>query len=290
MCMWGNLPRSLWLSQHDVVNGLRKKKMPLQDQYFWVCIVQANLEQLEILCAPVHILQPQTLCRMPKRDKGNLTSTSSLSENGNHIKENLLSVLSVPKLLIHTLKSQNTSKRTIPNLDTSVGTFRSSSWKYQHQNRHKGLCFKCSIKEYGKLFQFKYQLDDHKRKHTGKALYVCSTRDCLKGFTTKRAHTYHEKKHNLEGRKDFVIMLKMGRFVAKIFNGKNYLSSTSMDISERSWWHTVEKVITGRTLVNITKIVVIHAKQKWKRTHLSISLMSNKQNCGHSTTCFRNIK
>ena len=88
----------------------------------------------------------------------------------------------------------------------------------------------------------------------------------------------------------FVIMLKMGRFVAKIFNGKNYLSSTSMDISERSWWHTVEKVITGQTLVNITKIVVIHAKQKWKRTHLSIGLMSNKQNCGHSTTCFRNIK
>ena len=33
----------------------------------------------------------------------------------------------------------------------------------------------------------------------------------------------------------FVIMLKMGRFVAKIFNGRNYLSSTSMEISERSW-------------------------------------------------------
>ena len=41
-------------------------------------------------------------------------------------------------------------------------TFKSSSWKYQHQSRHKGLHFKCSIKDCGKLFQFKYQLDDHK--------------------------------------------------------------------------------------------------------------------------------
>ena len=86
-----------------------------------MCIVQANLEQLEILCSPVRMLQPQILCRMLKRDKGNLTSTSSLSGNGNHTKENLLSVQSVPNLLIHTRNSQNTSKRTIWNLDTSVG-------------------------------------------------------------------------------------------------------------------------------------------------------------------------
>ena len=115
-------------------------------------------------------------------------------------------------------------------------TFRSSSWKYQHQNRYKGIRFKCSIKDCGKLFQFKYQLDDNKWKHTRKTLYVCSTRDCLKGFTTKRAHTYHEKKHDLDGKKDFVCdYAKNGKFVAKIFNGKNYLSSTSMGILERSW-------------------------------------------------------
>ena len=41
-------------------------------------------------------------------------------------------------------------------------TFASCSWKYQHQNRHRGLRFKCSIKDCGKLFQFSYQLEDHK--------------------------------------------------------------------------------------------------------------------------------
>ena len=103
-------------------------------------------------------------------------------------------------------------------------TFRSASWKYQHQSRHKGLHFKCSIKDCGKLFQFKYQLDDHKRKHTRKALYVCSTRDCLKASTTKRAHTYHEKKHDLEGRKDFVFdYAKNGKVCGKDFQQKELL-------------------------------------------------------------------
>ena len=129
-------------------------------------------------------------------------------------------VQSVPKLLIHILTKHIKEKH--PEFRYKCRycpkTFRSSSWKYQHQNRHKGLCFKCSIKDCGKLFQFKYQLDDHKQKHTRKALYVCSTRDCLKGFTTKRAHTYHEKKHDLEGRKDFVCdYAKNGKFCGKEF-------------------------------------------------------------------------
>ena len=103
-------------------------------------------------------------------------------------------------------------------------TFRSSSWKYQHQNRHKGFHYKCSITDCGKLFQFKYQLGDHKCKHTRKALYVCSTRDCLKGFTTKRACTYHEKKHDLEGKKDFVCnYAKNGKVCGKDFQRKELL-------------------------------------------------------------------
>ena len=98
-------------------------------------------------------------------------------------------------------------------------TFKSSSWKYQHQSNTK-----CSIKDRGNLFQFKYQLDDHKRKHTRKALYVCSTRDCSKAFTTKRAHTYHEKKHDLEGRKDFVCdYAKNGKVCGKDFQRKELL-------------------------------------------------------------------
>ena len=34
MCISANLQRRLWLNQHDIVNGFRKKKMPLQDPYF----------------------------------------------------------------------------------------------------------------------------------------------------------------------------------------------------------------------------------------------------------------
>ena len=103
-------------------------------------------------------------------------------------------------------------------------TFASASWKYQHQNRHKGLRFKCSVKDCAKLFQFKYQLDDHKRKHTRKSLFLCSTRDCLKGFTTKRARTYHEKKHDLDGKKDFVCQYaKNGQICGKDFQRKELL-------------------------------------------------------------------
>ena len=82
--------------------------------------------------------------------------------------------------------------------------FNSASWKYQHQDRHKGLRFKCLKKKCEKLFQFGYQLRNHQGKHTRKAMYVCSTRDCLKEFTTKRARTYHEQQHNLDGAKNFV--------------------------------------------------------------------------------------
>ena len=103
-------------------------------------------------------------------------------------------------------------------------TFASCSWKYQHQNRHRGLRFKCSIKDCEKLFQFSYQLEDHKRKHTRKALFVCSTRDCLKGFTMKRARTYHEKTHDLEGKKEFVCdYAKNGKPCGKDFQRKELL-------------------------------------------------------------------
>ena len=76
-------------------------------------------------------------------------------------------------------------------------TFNSSSWKYQHQARHKGLQYQCGVEECSRLFQYAYQLRDHMKIHTGEQLYVCSTRKCGKGFTTKRARTYHEKKHSL---------------------------------------------------------------------------------------------
>ena len=76
-------------------------------------------------------------------------------------------------------------------------TFNSASWKYQHQARHKGLQYQCGVEECLKLFQFEYQLRDHMKKHTGNKLYVCSTRKSGKGFTTKRARTYHELKHSL---------------------------------------------------------------------------------------------
>ena len=88
--------------------------------------------------------------------------------------------------------------------------FNSASWKYQHQDRHKGLRFKCSNKKCGKLFQYSYQLRDHQKKHARKAMYVCSTRDCLKEFTTKRARKYHEAKHNIpaEDAKHYVCTFK----------------------------------------------------------------------------------
>ena len=37
-------------------------------------------------------------------------------------------------------------------------TFNSASWKYQHQARHKGLRYQCSVDSCSKLFQFGYQL------------------------------------------------------------------------------------------------------------------------------------
>ena len=53
---------------------------------------------------------------------------------------------------------------------------------------------------------------------------MCSTRDCLKGFTTKRALTYHEKKHDLEGKKDFVCdYAKNGKVCGKDFQLKELL-------------------------------------------------------------------
>ena len=76
-------------------------------------------------------------------------------------------------------------------------TFNSSSWKYQHQAHHKGLQYQCGVQECSRLFQYGYQLCNHMKVHTGDQLYVCSTRKCGKGFTTKRARTYHEQKHSL---------------------------------------------------------------------------------------------
>ena len=83
--------------------------------------------------------------------------------------------------------------------------FTSSSWRYQHQKRHEGLRYKCSV--CSKLFQYYYQVRDHYKVHSKKKLYVCSTRNCGKGFSTKRARKYHEQSHSLTpGLKPFVCM------------------------------------------------------------------------------------
>ena len=84
----------------------------------------------------------------------------------------------------------------------------------------------CKYKKCGKLFQFGYQIRDHMKKHTRKALYVCSTRDCLKEFTTKRAHTFHAKSHSMDGSKKFVCTFKAKDTdtpCGKAFERKEYL-------------------------------------------------------------------
>ena len=87
-------------------------------------------------------------------------------------------------------------------------TFSSASWKYQHQARHKGLKYQCGLDTCGKLFQFAYQLRDHKKKHTKKGLYTCSIRGCKKGFTTKRARNYHEQDHMVSDKEKLVCDFK----------------------------------------------------------------------------------
>ena len=93
----------------------------------------------------------------------------------------------------YTELTKHIRNKTIRNLDTSVGTVQRLS------NLHLGnintradtkVFVSSAPSKTGKLFQFKYQLDDHKQKYTRKARYVCSTRDCLKAFTTKSARTY----------------------------------------------------------------------------------------------------
>lgn len=104
--------------------------------------------------------------------------------------------------------------------------FNSASWKYQHQDRHRGLRFMCPYKKCAKLCQFGYQLRDHVKKHSRKALYVCSTRDCLKAFNTKRARTFHEKKHSMDGSKNFICNFKPSDNdppCGKAFERKEYL-------------------------------------------------------------------
>ena len=106
-------------------------------------------------------------------------------------------------------------------------TFNSSSWKYQHQARHKGLQYQCGVEECSKLFQFAYQLRDHMKKHTGDKLYVCSTRKCGKGFTTKRARTYHEQSHSLSPKDVFTCDYKESdteKACGKKFQRKNLLT------------------------------------------------------------------
>ena len=49
-------------------------------------------------------------------------------------------------------------------------TFNSALWKYQHQARHKGLRYQCSVDSCSKLFQFGYQLCDHIKKHAKKGI------------------------------------------------------------------------------------------------------------------------
>ena len=81
-------------------------------------------------------------------------------------------------------------------------TFDSSSWRYQHQMRHEGLRYKCPV--CFKLFQYYYMVRDHYKVHSKKKLYVCPSRNCLKGFTTKRARKYHQASHDIpEGVKEF---------------------------------------------------------------------------------------
>ena len=48
---------------------------------------------------------------------------------------------------------------------------------------------------------------DHQKKHSQKELYLCSTRNCGRVFTTKRARTFHEKKHSITG-KEFICGFK----------------------------------------------------------------------------------
>ena len=88
-------------------------------------------------------------------------------------------------------------------------TFASASWKYQHQARHKGLKYQCSVNTCNKLFQFTYQLWDHIKKHTRKGLYTCSVRGCKKpGFTTIRARNYHEQGHFVQDKDQFICDFK----------------------------------------------------------------------------------
>ena len=106
-------------------------------------------------------------------------------------------------------------------------TFNSASWKYQHQARHKGLRYQCSVDSYSKLFQFGYQLCDHIKKHTKKALYTCSSCGCGKGFTTKRARTYHQKQHSMTDSDQFLCDYKFpqdGKVCGKSFQRKNLLT------------------------------------------------------------------
>ena len=104
-------------------------------------------------------------------------------------------------------------------------TFTSASWKYQHQARHKGLRYQCSVDACSKLFQFGYQLHDHIKKHTKKALYTCSSRGCRKGFTTKHARKYHEEQHSLSDSDNFTCDYKISdKPCGKTFHRKNLLA------------------------------------------------------------------
>ena len=105
--------------------------------------------------------------------------------------------------------------------------FNSNSWRYQHQLRHEGLRYKCPEQSCGKLYQFYYQIRDHWKKHSRRKLYTFETRDCLKGFTTKRALNYHKRIHNLdptikEYTCDFVAN-EHGDFCGKFFSRKELL-------------------------------------------------------------------
>ena len=105
-------------------------------------------------------------------------------------------------------------------------TFNSASWKYQHQARHKGLRYQCSVDSCSKLFQFGYQLRDHIKKHTKKALYTCSSPGCSKGFTTKHARTYHQKQHSMIASDKFLCDYKFpqdSNVCGKSFQRKNLL-------------------------------------------------------------------
>ena len=72
-------------------------------------------------------------------------------------------------------------------------TYASRNAKIRHERTHSGMSFACSECSYTCLF--KYELKNHKKKHTRTGLYPCLTRGCGKSFTTKKGMKQHMQVH-----------------------------------------------------------------------------------------------